>query len=49
MIFRLHYTDGTTLDVDAENPTQARDIAKGRRDGIVTKVKVVKEKMDAEA
>jgi hypothetical protein len=45
--FRLHYTDGTTLDVDAENPVHAREIAKERRSGIVTKVKVVKEKADA--
>lgn len=43
MIFRLHYSDGTTLDVDAENPTQAREIAKERRTGVVTKVKVVRE------
>lgn len=41
--FRLHYTDGTTLDVDAENPTQAREIAKERRTGVITKVKRVKE------
>ena len=46
-VFRLHYTDGTTLDVDAENPTQAREIAKERRTGVITKVKVVKEKVDA--
>lgn len=45
-VFRLHYTDGTTLDVDAENPTQAREIAKERRTGVVTKVKVVKESVD---
>lgn len=42
-VFRLHYSDGTTLDVDAENPTQAREIAKERRTGVVTKVKVLKE------
>lgn len=41
--FRLHYSDGTTLDVDAENPTQAREIAKEIRTGIITKVKRVKE------
>ena len=46
-VFRLHYSDGTTLDVDAESPTQAREIAKERRTGVVTKVKVVKEKADA--
>lgn len=42
-VFRLHYSDGTTLDVDAENPTHARKIAKDRRTGVVTKVKRVKE------
>ncbi|MCO5144564.1 MAG: hypothetical protein M9895_00145 [Aquamicrobium sp.] len=41
--FRLHYSDGTTLDIDAETPTQAREIAKERRAGIITKVKVLKE------
>lgn len=46
-VFRLHFLDGTTLDVDAESPTQAREIAKVRRTGVVTKVKVVKEKVDA--
>lgn len=42
-IFRLHYTDGTTLDVDAENPVQAREVAKERRTGVITKIKVLKE------
>lgn len=45
-VFRLHYSDGTTLDVDAETPTQAREIAKERRTGVITKVKRVKEKAD---
>jgi hypothetical protein len=40
--FRLHYSDGTTLDVDAETPAKAREIAKERRTGTVTKVKVLK-------
>ena len=43
MIFRLHYTDGTTLDVEAETPDQARKIAKESRGGAISKVKVVKE------
>ena len=43
LIFRLHYSDGTTLDLEAENPTQAREIAKDRRTGVVTKAKRVKE------
>lgn len=46
-VFRLHYSDGTTLDVGAENPTQAREIAKERRTGVITKIKVVKERADA--
>lgn len=41
--FRLHYTDGTTLDVDAETPAQAREVAKERRTGIISKIKVLKE------
>lgn len=45
--FRLHYTDGTTLDVDAEAPVQAREIAKGHRAGIIKKIKIVKEQADA--
>lgn len=38
--FRVHYDDGTTLDVDATSPDDARKVAKGRRSGIITKVKV---------
>lgn len=45
MLFRLHYADGTTLDIDADTPTQAREISKTRRDGIITKVKVAREKV----
>lgn len=41
--FRLFYTDGTTHDVDAEDPAQARKIAKDRHEGIIKKIKVVKE------
>lgn len=41
--FRLHYSDGTTLDIDAETPAKAREIAKERRTGVITKVKVLKE------
>lgn len=41
--FRLHYTDGSTLDIDAETPKQAREIADQRRSGKITKVKVLKE------
>jgi uncharacterized membrane protein len=41
--FRIHFKDRTTIDVDAENPDRACDIAKERRQGIVKKVKVLKE------
>lgn len=44
--FRVHYTDHTTLDVDAETPDKARKLAATIRTGIVTKIKVVKEKAD---
>lgn len=44
-IFRVHFTGGTTSDVDADTPDQARKIAK--TDGkFVAKVKIVKEKAD---
>lgn len=47
MKFRLHYTDGSTLDVDADTPDQARKIAKDQREGVIKKIKVVKEKANA--
>ena len=43
LCFRVHFSDGTKLVVDAPNPTAARKIAEKRRDGIVTKIKLVKE------
>jgi len=43
MTFRVHFTDGATIDVAAPNPNQARDIARDRKGGgIVSKVKRVK-------
>lgn len=41
--FKVHYADGTKVVVDAQNPTAARKIAEKRHDGIVTKIKLVKE------
>ncbi len=42
-LFRVHFSDGDTIDIDAPNPTQARDIARDRKGGgIITKVKRVK-------
>jgi len=45
--FRVFYTDGATLDVDAETPAQARTIAIKRQDGLISKIKVVRERADA--
>jgi len=45
--FRVHFADGSTLDVDAENPTVARKQATALRPVIISKVKVVKERADA--
>lgn len=41
--FRIHYSDNTTLDLDAETPAEARKIASARRNGVITKIKVLKE------
>ena len=44
MLFRVHFTDGTTTDVDAGSANMARDAARDRKEGgIITKVKVVRE------
>jgi hypothetical protein len=44
--FRLHYDDGSTLEVDAETPGEARAVGATRRTGRICKVKVVREKAD---
>lgn len=44
--FRVHFADGVTVDVDAETPPAAREIARRGHIGNITKVKVVKEKAD---
>jgi hypothetical protein len=46
-LFRVHYADGFTTDVDADRPDNARLKALEERKGIITKVKVVKEKAEA--
>lgn len=44
MLFRIHFSDGSTVEVDAGSADAARDVARDRKDGsIVTKVKVVRE------
>jgi hypothetical protein len=45
--FRVHYESGETIDLDAKDATDARERAKKRQPGIVTKVKVLKEKASA--
>lgn len=41
--FRVHFADGRTVDIAAEDPKQAREIAKERHSGIIAKIKVVRE------
>jgi len=41
--FRVHFEDGTKLDVDAETAQDAAKKAQARHDGIIRKVKVVRE------
>lgn len=42
--FRVHFTDGDRIDVDAATTTAARDQARdGKGGGIISKVKVVRE------
>lgn len=44
MMFRVHFTDGDVIDVDAETAKVARDLARDAKGGgIVLKVKVVRE------
>lgn len=42
--FRVHYESGSFIDVDAEDPTDARQQANQQQGGRVTKVKVLKER-----
>ncbi|EJN04286.1 hypothetical protein [Phyllobacterium sp. YR531] len=42
--FRVHYESGDFIDVDAEDPIEARQQANQRKSGQVTKVKVLKVK-----
>lgn len=43
VLFRVHFADGTAIDVAAPTPAYARNLARERHPGIVTKVKRVKE------
>ncbi|CDZ43064.1 Hypothetical protein NGAL_HAMBI1146_58370 [Neorhizobium galegae bv. officinalis] len=47
ILFRVHFEDGTKLNVPADDSSDARRIAKRKYDGIVTRVKIVREKEDA--
>ena len=42
-LFRVHFEAGEPLEVSAATPDQARAEARKRRDGIITKVKKVKD------
>ena len=42
-MFRVHFTDGTTVDVDTDTPNRARDTARDRKGGgVISKIKVLK-------
>lgn len=51
MLFRVHFYDGERhpLDIEAETPAEAREIAnaRGYGNGQIKKIKQVKEKADA--
>lgn len=44
--FRVHFEAGEPVDVTATNADEAREKALERRAGIITKVKIVREKDD---
>jgi hypothetical protein len=47
-LFRVHFGDGSDVDVRAATPAAARDEARQVRRGLqITKVKIVREKVDA--
>lgn len=43
MLFRVHFADGDKLDIDAKTPAEAAASAKTARNGVITKIKLVKE------
>lgn len=44
MIFRVHFADGTKIDVQADTPLEASAAAHRQRNGVITKIKRLKEK-----
>ena len=42
MTFRVHYSNGSKLDVEAANADAARKEASAIRSGIITKIKIVR-------
>lgn len=44
--FRVHFEDGTKIDVSAATSVRAAEEAKRRHVGIVDKVKLIKERVD---
>jgi hypothetical protein len=43
-LFRVHFSDGTSAEITAETPDQARKSVRKGEGQIITKIKVVKEK-----
>lgn len=41
--FKVHYTDGTKIVVEAENPVQARKEALTQKSGHVSKIKILRD------
>ena len=44
MLFRVHFEDGTKLDVEAADVKGATSLALAKHDGIIRKTKIVKER-----
>lgn len=44
MTFRVHFADGTKVDVQADTPTEASAAAHRQRIGVISKIKRLKEK-----
>ncbi|MEV4609742.1 hypothetical protein MRBLMR1_004841 [Neorhizobium sp. LMR1-1-1.1] len=45
--FRVHFEDGHKLNIHAKDSSEATKIAKRKYDGIITKVKLIREKVAA--
>lgn len=45
--FRVHFADGSKIDVIATDPIEAREIAAKRRSGVIEKIKRIRDNGDA--